>query len=117
MPQGIVLRATQDNFKRLEALKNKEKKLYEKQKNEALALKGKIEKLSLTITAQAKDEDEIFGSIGESHISKALLDEGIPENKIKFTLPQSIKKLGVYNLEVILHPKVNAVLRVWVVKK
>ena len=117
IPQGLVLQSTKDNFKKLEIIKNKEKKLLAKYKDEAMALKERIEELSLTIATQAKDEHEIFGSIGEGQILKALTNEGIPEEKLKLSFSEPIRKLGVYNLEVTLHPEVTAMVRVWIVKK
>lgn len=117
IPYGFALKATKDNFKRLEIIKNKEKKLLERQKKKAEALKETIEKISVTVAVEVKDGDDIYGSIGEPQLLKALKNEGIPIEKIKLFLPQPIRKLGVYNIEVKLHPQVTSFLRVWVVKK
>jgi large subunit ribosomal protein L9 len=71
----------------------------------------------LTLTAEVKEGEEIYGSISETQIFKALKDEGLELEKGVLQLDEHIKKLGVYNLKVKLHPQVEANLRVWVMKK
>jgi large subunit ribosomal protein L9 len=118
IPRGYALAATDDNFKRLTEIKKGKAKVEEREKKIFEELKDKIEKLSsLTITAKVKDEEDIFGSIGEAQILKALADEGIALEKGKIVLDEPIKKIGVFNLKVNLHPEVQAKLRVWIVKK
>lgn len=117
LPKGVAIKATKNSFKEIEELKKRKDKHEEKIKSEALAIKKKIEALSLTITAEAKDTEELYGSVTEQQILKALKEEGLAFDKGKITLPEQIKKLGVYNLKVKLHPAVDANLRLWVMKK
>lgn len=117
IPYGFALPATKENFQRLEIIKNRERKLLQKQRKEAEALKERIEKLSLTLPVEVKEGDDIYGSIREPQLLKALESEGIPADKIKLILPQPIRKLGVHKIELTLHPEVKALLRVWVVRK
>jgi large subunit ribosomal protein L9 len=117
IPRGLALKATKNNFKKLEEIKKKKAQLMDKEKREIMVLKDKLESISLTITAEVKDGDEIYGSVGEAQILKALRNEGIELNKGKIVLEESIKRLGVYNLKVDLYPQIEANLRVWVVKK
>lgn len=118
LPRGSAIRATKNSFKEIEELKKRKDKQDEKVKGEAAQVKTKIEALSLTITVEAKETEELYGSITEQQILKALKDEEeliIEKGKIAITEP--IKKLGVYNLKVKLHPAVEANLRLWVMKK
>ncbi|UCC95165.1 MAG: 50S ribosomal protein L9 [Candidatus Omnitrophota bacterium] len=140
IPQGYALPATGENFKRLEEIKRKKEKSSEREKKSALEFKEKLEGLSLTIpcevkgsaflkvqpddhtpleakTTPSKDEDEIYGSVGEPQVLKALRDEGVNLEKGRVIFDDPIKKLGVYSLKIRLHPEVEATLRVWVVKK
>tara|TARA_B100000315_G_C14589517_1_gene594928 strand:+ start:4119 stop:4562 length:444 start_codon:yes stop_codon:yes gene_type:complete len=117
IPQGLALRASSENHKQLEELKIKKEKLLKKEQEKFLVLKEKIEKTSLTITAQAKDDEELYGSINEAQIIKLLEAENIVFDKEKLLIEEPIKRLGVYNLKVKLHPEVEANLRVWVMKK
>lgn len=117
LPQGSAIKATKNSFKEIEELKKRKDKQDEKIKNEAVQLKTKLEALSVTITAEAKDTEELYGSVTEQQILKALKEEGFTLDKGKIALPEAIKKLGVYNLKVNLHPAVEANLRLWVMKK
>ncbi|MDD4182587.1 MAG: 50S ribosomal protein L9 [Candidatus Omnitrophica bacterium] len=117
LPQGSAIKATKNSFKEIEELKKRKDKQDEKIKNEAAQFKTKIEALSLTIIAEAKDTEELYGSVTEQQILKALKDEGLTLDKGKIAIPEQIKKLGVYNLKVKLHPAVEANLRLWVMKK
>lgn len=117
IPKGIGLIANEVNFKKLEEIKRKRERLKEKEKEFFLQLKEKLENISLTITVEVKDKEEIYGTVGEAQIIKALKEEGIELSKGKLILDSPIKKLGVYSLKVDLYPQVEATLRVWVVKK
>jgi large subunit ribosomal protein L9 len=117
LPNKLAFEATKDNLVKLEELKRTRLKQLELQKKSVIEIKQKIEALSVTITASTKDDDEIFGSITEGQILKALKEEGIELEKGKLELQAPIKKIGVYNLKVKLHPEVDANLRVWIVKK
>lgn len=117
IPQGIGLEASDDNFKRLQTLKRKQEKIIQKQRQYYLEIKSKIEKISLTITAEAKDDETLYGAIHEAQILKQLNAEGITLAKEQIILPAAITKLGVYNVSVRLFQDIEASLRVWVVKR
>lgn len=117
IPRGVALEATKANFQRIEQIQSRQNKALKKKEEWASQLKEKIEKISLTITSEAKDDDELYGSIHMAQIEKGLEAEGINLDPGSIVIPEPIKKLGVYNLEVKLHPSVHATLRVWVVKK
>lgn len=114
---GFAIKATKNSFKEIDEMKKRKDKQEEKVKAQASEVKAKIEALSLTITAEAKDAEELYGSVTEQQILKVLKEEGISLDKGKIVLDESIKKLGVYNLKVKLHPAVDANLRLWVMKK
>jgi len=117
IPQGIALEASDKNFKKLQEIKKARLKIAEKEKERFLELKERIKKVSLTITAEAKENEELYGAISEAQILKQLKTEGIDLQKGQLVLDEPIEKLGVFNLEVKLHSEVKASLRVWVVKK
>ena len=117
IPNGMALTASDENFKRLQTIKKAKDKLTGEEKNKCLKLKEQIESVSLTITVEAKEDEQLYGAIGEVKILKQLTAEGVELGKDKIVLEEPIKKLGVYNLKVNLYPEVEASLRVWVVKK
>lgn len=117
IPQGLALMANATNLKRLNELKKKKLKIEEKGKRALLELKQRIEAVSLTISAEVKEHDEIYGSVSEAQILRNLQEEGIELTKEKIFLSEPIKRLGVYTAKIRLHPEIEADLRVWVVRK
>jgi large subunit ribosomal protein L9 len=117
IPAGLALRATEDNFKKFEDAKKRRAKVVGKAKEEFQKLKTKIDKISLTIPVEAKENEELYGSISQAQILKQLKAEGLGLDKDKLVLDAPIEKLGVFNLKVNLFPEVEANLRVWVVRK
>jgi large subunit ribosomal protein L9 len=104
-------------MKMLDALKKKVALAEKARRDEAEALAGRIEKLSITISANAGEEDKLYGSVTGDDIAEALGAEGIVIDKKDITLDEPIKKLGIYQVTVKVHPEVRAGLKVWVVKK
>lgn len=117
IPRGFALVSTKDNYKKLSDLKQRRIKLRDQENKKFLELKEKLEKVSLTITAEVKENDEIYGSISEAQILKLLGEEGIKLSKGIIILEEPLKKLGVFTLKVALHSEIEASLRVWIVKK
>ena len=115
--KGFAVMANKDSFREIEEIKKRKIKLDEKVKKDAAAFKEKIGALSLTVTMEVKDGEEIYGSVGEAQILKALKEEGVTLEKGMLILDEPIKKLGVYHLKVNLHPEVEGSLRLWVMKK
>jgi len=117
IPNGFALVANKDNMQRLKKIKKTRMLMEEKERDKALKMKEKLDNTSVTITVEAKEDDEIYGSINETHIVKALKEEGfeLERRQIKFDAP--IKKLGAYSVEIKLYTGVESKLRVWIVKK
>jgi large subunit ribosomal protein L9 len=117
IPQGLALAATEGSLQWLKEIKSVKSKAEEKKREKFLKAKEAIEKISLTITAEVKEGEELYGAVNESQILKLLASEGIELDKDSLVIDEPIKRLGVYNLKVNVYPDVEAVLRVWVVKK
>ncbi|MCM8786879.1 MAG: 50S ribosomal protein L9 [Candidatus Omnitrophica bacterium] len=117
IPKGFALPASEQNIKKFEQLQEEKQRLEKQERKKFLSLKEKIEKTSLTITAEIKEGDEIYGSVTAIQILNALKEEGIELKKENLKLTSPIKKIGVYNLTVELYQDICAKLSVWVVKK
>lgn len=116
-PEKLAKEAVNSNLKIIDALKKKKLAVLAKEKKEAEEIKEKISALSCTISVEAGEDDKLFGSVTSQDISHAFELEGIAVEKKKIILEEPIKKLGVYNISVKLHPEVTAEAKVWVVKK
>jgi large subunit ribosomal protein L9 len=116
-PKNLALEATPGNIKTLESLKKKQAVEDENKLNEAKAMAEKMASLSITIGAKAGEEEKLFGAVTTEMISKALEAERILVDKKDIVIDEPIKKLGVYQVSVKIHPQVKATLRVWIVKE
>ncbi|MDP3804221.1 MAG: 50S ribosomal protein L9 [Candidatus Omnitrophota bacterium] len=117
IPKNKAKAATEGNMKIQGALKKKRQAVEAKVLEEARAAADKISALSLTISAATGDEEKLYGSVTSEDIANALNEEGVKVDKRDIVLDEPIKKLGVYQAVVKVHPEVKANLRVWIVKK
>lgn len=117
IPQNVALEATPGAVRTLEQKKLKRIREELKLKEECGALAEKIQNTSCTISMETGEEEKLFGAVTSDMIAESLLAEGIEVDKKKVELEEPIKALGVYNIDIKLHPEVKAQLRLWVVKK
>lgn len=117
IPKNKARIATPGNMKSLDSLKKKKAAEDAKIVDGAKALAAKITGLSITIPAESGEEDKLFGSISNEMIAQSLALEGIVIDKRDIAIEEPIKKLGVYQVVVKVHPSERAALKVWIVKK
>jgi large subunit ribosomal protein L9 len=117
LPRNLAMEANDKAVKLLEVKKRKREQQLVKEKKDIEELAGKISTMSLTVPMAAGEEDKLFGAVKTEHIAEAFSAEGINIDKRKIILSEPIKKLGVYQVEIKLHPQVTTTTKVWVVKK
>ena len=116
-PKKLAAPSTPQTLKLLESRKKKLKLIEEKQRKIAQELADKIAKLSITITVESGIEDMLFGSVTTEQIQNALREQDIDVDKKNVVIKEPIKKLGIYEAEIKVHPDIKTKLKVWVVKK
>ena len=117
LPNGLAVEATQGMLHALEQAKRKRQRQEQQIKEECEQLAEKLKDVSCTVAMETGEEDKIFGSVTSEMISECLQQEGFEIDKKKILIAESIKSLGVYNVDIKLHPEIKAQIRVWVVKK
>jgi len=118
IPRGLAVQATPRNVRRLSHEKRVIEQRDTKRRRDAQGVKEQLEALSLTIAKHTGEEDKLFGSVTNRDIADALKEEaGIEIDRKLITLPQPIKALGVYSVEVKLARDVVATVKLWVVAK
>ncbi|MBI4972372.1 MAG: 50S ribosomal protein L9 [Candidatus Omnitrophica bacterium] len=117
IPNGLALPVTSGNLKKLEQEKLKQASQLEKLKKEAEGLAEQLSGVSLTIPSLIHEEDKLYGSITSTDIAAALKEEGFDIDKDHIQLGEPIKSLGIYEVEIKLHPEVSTKVKIWVVKK
>ncbi|MFH1413824.1 MAG: 50S ribosomal protein L9 [Candidatus Omnitrophota bacterium] len=117
IPNKMAIPNTVSNIKRLEQANQRKLQETEKLKKKYQELQEKLSGLSLTIPVLAQEEDKLYASIAAQDIAAALKDEGYEIDKHSIMLSEPIRALGIYEVEVKLHPEIIAKVKVWIVKK
>lgn len=116
-PRGLAAKANEGNMRHLEHEKHQIFLRQEKAKREALKLAAELKDVSVTIPRQVGEEDRIFGSVTPRDIAEELRNEGYKLHRRQISMEDTVRKLGVYECEVKLHPEVSATVKVWVVSQ
>ena len=117
IPRKIAYNALNGNLKALEDEKKSIARKSEKELHTAEKVSTELEKVSVTIPVQVGEEDKIFGSVTTQMIADALKEKDFDIDKRKIEIEESIKTLGIYNVNIKLHSNINASIKVWVVRE
>ncbi|RPI75710.1 MAG: 50S ribosomal protein L9 [Ignavibacteriales bacterium] len=117
LPRKIAYTALKGNIAALEEEKKNFNKKTEQELKAAETLAGELEKVSVTIPVQVGEEDKIFGTVTTQMIADSLKEKGYEIDRRKIEIPESIKSLGIYGVNVKLHSNVEAKIKVWVVRE
>lgn len=80
----------------------------EQERQQALALKEKIQNITLNLTVKLGDNGKIFGSVTSKEIAIAFEKAGFDIDKRKIVLSEPIKTCGNYKITVKLYPEISA---------
>ena len=117
LPHKIAYTALKGNIRALEEEKQNVAKKSQQELNAADKLAAELEKVSITIPVQVGEEDKIFGSVTTQMIVDALKEKGYDVDKRKVEIEETIKTLGIYSVNIKLHPSVSTTIKVWVVRE
>jgi large subunit ribosomal protein L9 len=115
IPQGLATIATDHHKRMVEKHKEKLAEIARLKRKEFEDQASHIEKLSLTIEANANEEGHLYGSVGAAEIVKALKQSDVTISQDQIRLEGVLKELGLYTVKVRLQQDVEADLKVWVV--
>ena len=89
--KGYAIKSTKSSLEKLEDENKAKAKEEEKAKKEALSIKEKLEKVTLTFKVKTGDNDKVFGSISVKQIKEAL------KEKEKNDYDIEIKAIGTFD--------------------
>lgn len=117
IPQNLALTVSKGAMKQFEAQREKiEAKRQEEIKNKQ-QLAEKIEELEeITIPVNVSKNDKLYGSVTASTITNEMEKLGVKIDPETIMLEEPIKELGVYDVEIKLHPEVVTKTKIWVVR-
>ena len=114
---GYAVIASEGNLKQLET-QNLKKEIEEKTLiQECEELKKKIEKVTLKFKVKTGTMDQVFGSVSTKQIVTELKKLGFNIDKKQVMLDNQLSTLGVHNVKLELHKKVDAFVKVELVKE
>ena len=114
IPRNLALPATARNLKAHEhQLRDIERKV-SKVVSEAQSLADKIAGVSLTFNRKTGEKGRLFGSVTNMDIADALKEKGLTIDRKDIVLPEPIKSLGEFDVQVKLHHDVSPVVKITV---
>lgn len=114
--QGYAIPLNQQNLRNLQHENKKIKEEDQKNKELALKEKEKLEKIELEFKVKTGKDDRVFGSISPKQIKEELLKKDIKVEKRQIKLDNNIVSLGYHKVKIELYKKVEAEIKVHVVK-
>ena len=103
-PKNKAVEANATNLAKLKAKQNSENHKKEVEKSEAEKLKEKLENISLRIEVKAGENGKIFGGVTAKEVSDELKKQkNIDIDKKKILLKETIKTVGIFNVDVKLY--------------
>jgi large subunit ribosomal protein L9 len=115
IPKGFAKRATADNMKVFEERRAELERIAAEKLAAAQAKAAKLDGTKLEIARKAGVDGRLFGSVSPADIADTLTAQGIEVEKSAVRMPELIKTIGEFPLEISLHPDVLANISVVVV--
>ncbi|MDO9082566.1 MAG: 50S ribosomal protein L9 [Humidesulfovibrio sp.] len=116
IPQGLAMLATEANLKQFGLERKKLATQADSLRAEATDLAAKIKAATVVIAVRVGEGDKLYGSVTAANIADTLLEQGIEIDRRKIDMPDAIRSLGEYDVEIRLHPDVRGELKLRVVK-
>jgi large subunit ribosomal protein L9 len=116
LPKGMAVRTTPGVLKQVERRREEERQRLLEQKRQAEAARTALEIAGrFTIPKQVGEKDAIFGTVTDREVAEVILAATQQEvDRRGITVPD-IHKLGIYKVDIKLHPEVSATVEIQVV--
>jgi len=108
--------ATTTGINRLNEEKKNKAIEEEKKIKECENIKKKLETLNIIFKVKTGAQDKVFGSVSAKQIEEDLTNRGFNISKKQIKINDSLATLGFHNVDIELHKKVTATIKVQLVK-
>ncbi|MEN8220201.1 MAG: 50S ribosomal protein L9 [Pseudomonadota bacterium] len=115
IPQGKANPATQENLIEFEQRRAELEQAQKDVLTDAQERAAQLQEIIVEIAGKVGLEGKLFGSVTVADIAQAINDGGIKIGKQQIRLSDPIRQVGEYDVEVHLHPDVDAFVTVQVV--
>ncbi len=110
--KGYAVPLTEQNLNKLKRDQHNAQVEDEKNKQNALQLKAKLEQERLYFTVKTGEQDRVFGSVSPKQIKEALDKKGYKIDKKQIKLETNLASLGYHEVTIELYKGVTAQLKV-----
>jgi large subunit ribosomal protein L9 len=107
LPQKKALRATDANKQHFDDQRAQLEASNLEHRTDAENLGKKMDGLSVIMIRQAGDSGQLYGSVNSRDIANAVTEAGFTVGRQQVELAQPIKTLGLFDVQVSLHPEVK----------
>ncbi|WP_103173058.1 50S ribosomal protein L9 [Paracoccus sp. SY] len=108
LPQGKALRASDANIKAFEGRKVQLEAQNAETKAEAQKIADKLDGQTFVVIRSASDAGALYGSVTTRDAAEAATEAGFTLDRKQVVLNNPIKELGLHEVNVVLHPEVEA---------
>ncbi len=113
LPKGYAVQATEQGKKKLREQNAIMQRKRQAEEENAKKQAERISTVAVEFEVKAGKNGKLFGSITGKDISEALEKQhGIKADKKKIALPEPIKNIGEYQVEIKVYPEISAQLKV-----
>jgi large subunit ribosomal protein L9 len=116
IPQKKAVKASPGALRQIAARKEKIEAQRQDELASAQKLAEQIANTEISISMQASEDDQLYGSVTERIIEEAYAANGIRVDHQKIRLEEPIRQLGMFTFDIKLHVDVTAQGKVWVVR-
>ena len=104
-----ALYASKENIKKVEKIKSELSKKDNEKKHDAKKIAEKVNRKEYSVKKLSTENNELYGSVKPTEISKIILEESNLEIKPSMIQPlKEIKSLGKFKVKISLHSEVDA---------
>ena len=115
-PKNLAVEANSENMSKLKAQKDANQYRKDTEKEDAKKIAEKLTKIMVRIQVKAGENGKIFGGVSAKDVSENLEKQhNIKIDKKKIDLKETIKTLGVHNIDVKLYEGVSGKIKIDVV--
>ncbi len=115
LPRKLAMLASEKNLKQLEHDRRVIAARNAKLKAAAGDIAAMLAKTEVKIARKAGEQDKLFGSVTALDITEVLVAKGLKVDRRQIRLPEPIKMVGTYDVDVKLHQEVIGKVRVQVI--
>ncbi|MEM8651639.1 MAG: 50S ribosomal protein L9, partial [Pseudomonadota bacterium] len=108
LPQGKALRANEANKAAFDSQRADLEKRNEERKTEAEKVKANLDGNTYVVIRSAGQTGQLYGSVSTRDIAATLDENGFKVARNQVNLTNPIKVIGLHDLQLILHPEVDA---------